>query len=47
MLKGFKMLSKEDKKQALQWYANNNYDLQTIADHFKISVEQLKVEIRS
>ncbi len=30
-----------DLKQALNWYISG-YDLQTIADHFKISKNQLK-----
>jgi hypothetical protein len=29
------------RKQALQWYIQG-YDLQTIADHFKISKDQMK-----
>jgi hypothetical protein len=40
-------LSPDDRKQALKWYANDNYDLQTIADHFKIGVEALKNNLRT
>ncbi len=35
------ILTIEDKKQALSW-SINGFDLQTIADHFKISKDQLK-----
>jgi hypothetical protein len=40
-------LSQEDRKTALKWYANDNFDLVTIAQHFKISVEALKNNLRT
>ncbi len=40
-------LKPEDRKQALKWYANAGYSLQTIADHFKISLEALKMNLRT
>lgn len=40
-------LNEEDRKTALKWYANDNFDLVTIAQHFKISVEVLKNNLRT
>ena len=40
-----KLLSEQDRKQALKWYAQNGYDLQTIAQHFGLTVDQLKREL--
>jgi hypothetical protein len=40
-------LTEEDRKTALKWYANDNFDLITIAQHFKISVEALKSNLRT
>ncbi|MCG3884871.1 hypothetical protein I3271_09230 [Photobacterium leiognathi] len=46
-LKEAPMLTTEEKQKAISWYANNSYDLITIAQHFGIHVEELKQEIRS
>lgn len=40
------MLSKDQKKEAINWYVNCSYSLSTIAQHYGITVEQLKTEIR-
>ena len=42
-----KVLSDKDRALAIHWYAHCGYDIQTIADHFKVDVETLKAEIRS
>ena len=39
-------LTEEQIKQATRWYCHFEFDIQTIADHFKISVEALKANIR-
>ncbi len=36
-----------DLLQAFNWYNVQGYDLQTIADHYALTVEQLKTEFKS
>lgn len=40
------MLSNEERKQAIDWYSNSNYDLSTIAQHFNISKDELIKQLR-
>jgi len=40
-------MNKEELKQAISWYTNSGYSLSTIAQHFNISVEQLKSEMNT
>lgn len=40
-------LTNEEHNQALQWYARDGFDLITIAQHFDISVECLKANLRT
>ena len=46
-MQGRLMMNKEELKQAISWYANDGYSLSTIAQHFDISVEQLKSEMNN
>ena len=40
------MLTLDEKRQALAWYVTG-YDLTSIAQEFKITVEQLKSQLRN
>ena len=40
-------MSDDDKKLALHWYAVKGYDLQTIADHFKVTRDELARELNT
>lgn len=42
-----KLLTEQDKKIALHWYAVKDYDLATIAQHFGLTVEQIKSELNN
>lgn len=35
-------MNEAEKKQAINWFCNCNYDLSTIAQHFGLTREQLK-----
>lgn len=39
------MLNSEQKAMALDWYAHKGFDLQTIAQHFGLTQEQLAREL--
>ena len=41
------MLNSQQKAQALDWLARRGYDLQTIAQHFGLTSEQLARELRT
>lgn len=41
------MLNDQQKALALHWYAQKGYDLQTIAQHFGLTQEQMARELRS
>lgn len=41
------LLTPEQRKQALNWLANDGYDIITVAQYFDLSVEQLKKELRT
>lgn len=41
------MLNDQQKAMALDWYAREGYDLQTIAQHFGLTQEQMARELRS
>lgn len=40
-------MTQEQKKQALAWYAAGTANLQTIAQHYDLTVEELAVELRN
>lgn len=40
-------LTEEQRKQAINWLANNNYDISTVAQHFGLNREELAKEIRT
>jgi len=40
-------MNNEELKRAISWYVNDDYSLSTIAQHFNISVEQLKSEMNN
>jgi predicted DNA-binding protein YlxM (UPF0122 family) len=39
-------MNEADKAQAIEWYAVKGYSLETIAQHFEMSVETLKDNLR-
>jgi transposase-like protein len=41
------MLNAEQRAQALSWYAQGTANLQTIAQHFGLTTDQLAREIRT
>jgi hypothetical protein len=41
------MLNEQQRKTALHWYANGIASLQTIAQHFGLTTDQLAREIRT
>ena len=41
------MLSLNDRLLAVEWYVNQDYDLQTIGQHFGLTYEEMKAEIRN
>lgn len=43
----YNMLNDEQKKQAIDWYANKGFDLSTIAQHFGLTRDELIKEIRT
>lgn len=40
-------LNEEERKCAINWLCNCNFDVSTVAQHFNLNSEQLKNEIRS
>ncbi|HHJ3080354.1 TPA: hypothetical protein ACPVZG_004205 [Vibrio parahaemolyticus] len=40
-------LTEEQRKQAINWLANDNYDISTVAQHFGLNREELAKEIRT
>ncbi|ELP5898713.1 hypothetical protein QTV49_000587 [Vibrio vulnificus] len=40
-------LTEEQRKQAISWLANDNYDISTVAQHFGLNREELAKEIRT
>lgn len=42
-----KTLTEEEKNQAIYWYAVKGFSLQTIADHFKMTVPELSAAMRN
>lgn len=45
--KGKDMMNAEQCAQALKWYAQGTANLQTIAQHYGLTVEQLSCELRT
>ncbi len=41
------MLNSEQRATAVYWYAHKGFSLQTIADHYGLTVDQLAREIRT
>jgi uncharacterized protein YidB (DUF937 family) len=41
------MLNEDQRAQALEWYAKGTADLQTIAQHFGLTTEELARELHS
>ena len=41
------VLTPEEKRQALDWYVNKGFDLATIAQHYGLTVEQLKRQLNN
>lgn len=41
------LLSEAQKKQAIQWLANDGYDLVTVAQHFGLTRDQLAAQLRN
>jgi hypothetical protein len=44
---GTSKLTPEQRAQALDWYSNKNYDLQTIGQHFGLSYEEIRAELHT
>lgn len=42
-----RILTTEERKLALDWYCNKNYDLITIAQHFDMHAEELKAQLHN
>lgn len=47
MKQGDNFMTQQEKHTAINWLANGNYDISTVAQHFGLTIEELKSEIHN